>query len=1120
MDVLNHPNNHTHTRTIRLEPYISWSILLTSMLIILVFLWNDQALGTDSVGSLILVSGTLILQIIVRLLVHRERTYHAILLMCTGLLVIPLVGAIITPDLHAILMLLPLLAVMVGLPVLTVQGVRRLIISAWLVIVICVLTNLRIESGYTPLFEGLAEAFSIVFVMALVVLMLWQYHRRLFRLLASSRAANESLVYVQSNLESQVLARMAELQEREARYRSISNLTSDYVFSLETQASGGLRIEWITDAFERITGYTPDELMQSGGWMTIVHPDDMPIATAHAERVLDGMTDVCEHRIITRDGETRWLRIYGQLLSAGSGDRGSRILGAAQDITEQKRLAEADRRLAEQRHRLLEVSQSMLANLSISDVLAQIQNSLHEVLSFDSFWLFWHDESAGVLRYSAISPDLWNGEVPNLSVIPVGKGIASSVLFSGQAELVNNAQNDSRSFYAISGPLIEHLIIMPVRIEGRIEGVFLIHRNVDPPFTVEEFENAQLFSSYLSLALQNARMFEQMKRSEQKYRTLFEESNDAVFISTPGGQLLDMNPAGVRMLGYTDREEILKVDVQRLYMNPEDRQRLKQIVHAQGYTENLELRLQRKDGTLIVIQENMVAERDATGEIVAYRGIMRDITERKRAEEMMELMITSARCLFWYGQVEDIGDDMIWKIQVTNVDAAQQLLPLNLQPGMSYTDAWFESKFPEDADRMDALAFHALRSGLSEYSQEFRCRRADGEIRWLFEDARIEPSGPNRWRVIGVCTDITERKRAEESLRQLNEQLTINMRVVERRAHDMAMLNRLGELLQVCRSVEEAYTVVANIAPELFPGISGALYMINASQNLVESAATWGGFPAQARPFTPDDCWALRRGRMHIHDANQSGLRCAHALNFSSDDYLCVPMMSQNGPLGLLHLCFATPVGESYPLAHDARDALYQLATTAAEHISLALTNLNLRATLRQQAIRDPLTNLFNRRYMEESLERELSRAMRKSSSLGIVMLDLDHFKHFNDTFGHAAGDTVLRELGVFLQANIRAEDIACRYGGEEFTLILPESSLEDTYRRAEQIREGVRRMKVQHRNESLGSVTLSLGVAAFPNHGETPDTILYAADLALYRAKTTGRDRVVIASLAGDTVK
>ena len=183
------------------------------------------------------------------------------------------------------------------------------------------------------------------------------------------------------------------------------------------------------------------------------------------------------------------------------------------------------------------------------------------------------------------------------------------------------------------------------------------------------------------------------------------------------------------------------------------------------------------------------------------------------------------------------------------------------------------------------------------------------------------------------------------------------------------------------------------------------------------------------------------------------------------------------------------------------------------DSLSLSLANLNLTETLRQQSIRDPLTNLFNRRYLEETLERELLRATRNQEELGVIMLDIDLFKQFNDTYGHQAGDALLKTLGGFFTANIRGEDVACRYGGEEFLLLLPGSSLATTEKRAEEIRKKVHNLAVNYQEQLLPSVSLSFGVAEFPRHGATAAQLIHNADLALYKAKAEGRDRVVSAS-------
>jgi diguanylate cyclase (GGDEF)-like protein len=260
----------------------------------------------------------------------------------------------------------------------------------------------------------------------------------------------------------------------------------------------------------------------------------------------------------------------------------------------------------------------------------------------------------------------------------------------------------------------------------------------------------------------------------------------------------------------------------------------------------------------------------------------------------------------------------------------------------------------------------------------------------------------------------------------------------------------------------------------------------------------WGGNPFSEVIFPPEACWALRRGRVHVVADGSNGLHCRHLIAEEGrriQPYLCVPMAAHGDPLGLLYL---------RSLDDQPINRWESLAVTMSEQIGLALANLNLREILSSQSIRDPLTNLFNRRYLQETLERELSRAQRYKQSLGFIMADVDHFKEFNNSLGHDAGDEVLQELGRLLLAKVRKEDIACRYGGDEFAIVLPGATLENTRDRANQIREAVRQLKVQQ-------LTLSMGVAAFPMHGASGKDLLRAADMALYRAKKAGRDRVEV---------
>ncbi len=378
-------------------------------------------------------------------------------------------------------------------------------------------------------------------------------------------------------------------------------------------------------------------------------------------------------------------------------------------------------------------------------------------------------------------------------------------------------------------------------------------------------------------------------------------------------------------------------------------------------------------------------------------------------------------------------------------------------------------------------------------------------LEWLCEHARQE----QREAQAILRAEMRERRWAEAHVQQIHQQLQARVVLLEHRTRESTLVRELSELLQACGTMAEASGAFTQIVSSLSLNTTGVLWVYNLQEEL-EVFAQWGSGPPPGAMRGPESCWALRRGHLHRRGTGVQGLRCQHIAEMYGGSDVCVPLLAQGTALGVLHihLPHATPLTtDLVPLAFS--DELIQ---TLADHLALALANLRLRETLQRQAIHDPLTGLFNRRYMEASLERELRRAQRHGRPLGVILLDVDHFKQLNDTFGHAAGDTVLRELGTCLRALIRAEDIACRYGGEEFVLVLPDAPLEITAGRATQVCNAVKHLQVVYGGQLLGGVTLSLGVAGFPPHGTTPAALLLAADHALYQAKAGGRDCVVMA--------
>jgi diguanylate cyclase (GGDEF)-like protein len=362
---------------------------------------------------------------------------------------------------------------------------------------------------------------------------------------------------------------------------------------------------------------------------------------------------------------------------------------------------------------------------------------------------------------------------------------------------------------------------------------------------------------------------------------------------------------------------------------------------------------------------------------------------------------------------------------------------------------------------------------------------------------------------------MVERGQAQQQLSLAHEGLKNSMGELESRNLEAGTLSEMADLLHSCFTLEEASDVIASSARKLFHGFSGAVLVFSASRNVLEVITTWGPSSPAERAFNPSDCWALRRGRLHHSAGDDGAVRCSHFDEESRLPSLCIPLMAHGETLGIL--CLVTEPNGHMGASPSISKLNEQLTVSLAEQAALSFANLRLREKLRHQSVRDPLTGLFNRRYLDESLEREVPNALRRHRSLGIIMFDVDRFKQFNDLFGHDAGDTVLRELGHYLAKYIRGGDLACRYGGEEFTLIFPECSLEETRNRAEELRAAFQLLSIKHRDVVLGKVTLSLGVAALPEHGTTAAELLAAADGALLRAKREGRDRVLIAEVSSN---
>ncbi len=420
----------------------------------------------------------------------------------------------------------------------------------------------------------------------------------------------------------------------------------------------------------------------------------------------------------------------------------------------------------------------------------------------------------------------------------------------------------------------------------------------------------------------------------------------------------------------------------------------------------------------------------------------------------------------------------------------------------------------EHSERHDSYIQSHIRTGRGRIigvGRELIAKRRDGSefpIELTVNELKLE----GKRLYVGMLRDITERKANEEQRSKLTTELTVRLNEVNRLNEENAMLSDLGSYLQACATKPEAYDVLLAHARVLFPNDSGALYILTDTESS-ECVISWGDEQGLlAHPIQKHDCWALRRGVVHESSDSKASLRCRHYNGIGVGSQHCIPVMTQNGPIGLLTL--HVPSDEAQEKREVDAERTLSLMTGIADRLGPTLSGIELRSQLHEDSIRDPLTKLYNRRFMDETLHRELLRAKRSDQPLSVIILDIDRFKQVNDEYGHDIGDQVLIELADQLSRSVRDEDIVYRYGGEEFVIILPGASLDAARERALSVSRDVRRVRVETSTQPI-KITISAGVATYPEHGESSEKLLVQADKALYLAKQSGRDRIELATVS-----
>ncbi|MEZ4226090.1 MAG: diguanylate cyclase [Polyangiaceae bacterium] len=406
---------------------------------------------------------------------------------------------------------------------------------------------------------------------------------------------------------------------------------------------------------------------------------------------------------------------------------------------------------------------------------------------------------------------------------------------------------------------------------------------------------------------------------------------------------------------------------------------------------------------------------------------------------------------------------------------------------------------------VDVLIPHRFRAAHSGEVRRFfttpTAERAHGQGRDLFGvrkdgsefavEIGLNPlPGEEGARVLASVVDITARKAQELELRARVAEL-------QRYQEEMDLLSEMSSLLQHALREQEAHDIVAGFGRRLLRSVDVAVYSLRASRDTLELKSHWGD-EAVPDGFSVAECWAMRRTQVHRAEAEHADRfspRCAHGPSAVAPWQTCIPMSAHGQSSGVLSLSSSRPVSD------PERRNLEQVGQAIADQLALALSNIRLRESLRDLAIRDPLTGLLNRRYLQECVARELPRAERHDSPVSVWMIDIDYFKRFNDTHGHLAADEALVRFGKMLLDAVRDEDVACRFGGEEFVVLLPDCRREDAAARAEQLRQRV--------VDSRLGFTLSIGVSEWPRDGRSWDVVLRKADDAVYVAKAAGRNQV-----------
>ncbi len=922
------------------------------------------------------------------------------------------------------------------------------------------------------------------------------------RLATTFNAMTSNLALSTQRLQSEISERRRTSEERDLVVALLDTMT---VLVMVLDQEG--RIIRFNHACEQAIGYSQNEVQDRPVWETFIAPEEVARFKPMFQELLRGrIPEAFEVGFVTKEGERRLFVWYFALLPRESNGM-PYVIGAGLDITDRKRVEEG-LQASESRYR------SLVENIDLGITLV---NSDFEILT----------ANAGMGKMFKKPPEYFLGK-HCFREFEKREGVcphcpAVKAMASGQPEEVDTigVHEDGTFHYA-------HVRTYPTYDSlGRVTGFVYVmedttaRRQAEEQLAWEDRVNSAV--AELSRALLSTRSLEDISQmvldsaitlttSSVGYCGYIDPQTGYFIVPTlsrevwevcevPGKNIIFKEFNGLWGYGLAHRQPVLS-------NNPAADPR--SVGTPQGH-----IPINNFIAVPAMIGEQLLGQLGIANSPRDYAAKDQEVCERlatiyamavqrQRAEEAVRqsearFRDITANVTEWVWEVDPEG-------KYTFVSPVLEEL-LGYKPEEVLGKHFYDLFLPEEREelRKKALDVFATKQPFRELSN--RNVHKNGTIVWLSTSGVpvLDEQG-NLLGYRGADIDISERRKWEESLEVANEKLKTLVQDAEERNRQMIGFNEMSESVQSCLTSDEAFEAIGHFVPKFFPSDTGALYLFKNSKNLLTPVTTWGHFPPTEELFPPQDCWAIRSGRPHVVASPDSGILCRHVPSTISSGYLCVPLVAQGESLGFLHirlLSCALSGGEG------EIESKQRLAATVAENLALALANLKLRETLQNQAIRDPLTGLYNRRYLEETMDRELHRARRHETQMGVVMMDLDHFKIFNDTFGHAAGDLLLSAVANTIKSKIREEDIACRYGGEEFLLLMPGASLSIAKERAETLRKAVKDLQVKFGGRFLKGTSISLGVALFPAHGSSGNELIAAADAALYRAKQAGRDRM-----------